>query len=251
MTEFDSVPILPLDCSPEEGADLMKILVVEDDREIAKLVQGGLVNAGYRVDIASDAAVGLALMTQKDLRVEPYAAAVIDIMLPGGVDGLSMIERLRAQLINVPVLILSAKRTVDDRIAGLQVGGDDYLTKPFAFAELLARLQALLRRTSRTAETHLSDGQLTLDLISRQLRKGEQVIDLQPKEFTLLEFLMRRPNQVVTKSQILKHVWDYSFDPQTNVVDVLVCRLRNKVQDEFKTRIIETIRGSGYVLKAT
>lgn len=228
----------------------MRILVVEDDQEIAKLVKSGLEEAGYRVDVANDASTGFELVAQKDSGHEAYSAAIIDLMLPGGVDGLELIHRLRHRLFEIPVLILSAKRTVDDRIAGLKAGGDDYLTKPFAFPELLARIQALLRRTIKNNETTLTAGRLVLNLLSRELREGERALALKPNEFTLLEYLMRRPNQVVTKSQILKHVWNYDFDPQTNVVDVLVCRLRNKVQDEFHVRLIDTIRGVGYVFKS-
>ena len=170
-------------------------------------------------------------------------------MLPGK-DGLSVITELRKSNVELPVLILSAKRSVDDRISGLQTGGDDYLTKPFVFAELLARIHALLRRSQKSVETELTKAGVTLDLITRELRSGGTRIFLQPKEFSLMEFLMRNHDEVLTKAQILKKVWDYDFDPQTNVVDVLVCRLRNKIQADLNVKLIETIRGVGYVLKS-
>ena len=161
-----------------------------------------------------------------------------------------VIQRLRAKKIRVPVIILSARATVDDRIKGLQAGGDDYLTKPFAFSELLARVQALIRRSSHVAEpTKLTVGDLALDLLTRDVIRGTEKIDLQPREFALLEYLMRNAGRTVTKTMIMEHVWDYDFDPQTNVVDVLVCRLRNKVDKDFDTKMIHTLRGVGYVLK--
>jgi two-component system OmpR family response regulator len=178
-----------------------------------------------------------------------YDAAIVDIMLPK-LDGLSLVQRLRREGSRLPVLILSAKTAVDDRVRGLQAGGDDYLAKPFAFSELLARLQALIRRATQTAEpTKLSVGDLKLDLMMRAVTRGDETIELQPREFMLLEYLMRNPNRPVTKAMILEHVWDYSFDPQTNVVDVLVHRLREKV-DPDKTRL-HTLRGVGYVLRST
>jgi DNA-binding response OmpR family regulator len=178
-----------------------------------------------------------------------YDAAVMDVMLPG-LDGLSAIEQLRAKHIAMPVLILSARHTVDDRVRGLQAGGDDYLTKPFAFAELLARLQALLRRAGGAAEpTRLAVGDLTLDLLSRKVQRAGRAIELRPREFALLEYLMRHPGRVLSKTMILSHVWGYSFDPGTNVVDVLVSRLRDQVDEGFERRMIHTVRGAGYVLK--
>ena len=178
-----------------------------------------------------------------------YDAAVMDVMLPG-LDGLSVIEQLRAKKQQMPVLILSARHTVDDRVKGLQAGGDDYLTKPFAFAELLARLQALLRRAGGAAEpTRLTVGDLTLDLLSRRVERAARPLDLRPREFALLEYLMRHPGRVLSKTMILSHVWGYSFDPGTNVVDVLVSRLRDKVDEGFDTKMIHTVRGAGYVLK--
>src|SRR5207247_1796305 len=176
-----------------------------------------------------------------------YDTAVVDLMLPM-LDGLSLIQQLRARNIRVPVLILSARASVDDRVRGLQAGGDDYLTKPFAFSELLARIHALIRRATQTPEpTRLAVGDLTMDLLSREVQRGGEKIELQPREFALLEYLMRHPNRAVTKTMILEHIFDYSFDPQTNVVDVLVHRLRSKV-DKNKA-MIHTIRGVGYVLR--
>lgn len=224
----------------------MRILVVEDDEKIASFVVKGLKQAGFAVDRANDGEEGLDLAS-----TAPYDAAVVDIMLPR-VDGLTLIEELRRRKIATPVIILSAKRSVDDRVRGLQVGGDDYLTKPFAFSELLARVQALIRRTTTVASepTRLVVGDLTLDLLSREVSRDEQRLDLQPREFALLEYLMRNAGRPVSKVSILEHVWDYAFDPQTNVVDVLVSRLRNKVDRDFPEKMISTMRGVGYVLKA-
>jgi two-component system, OmpR family, response regulator len=222
----------------------MRILVVEDDKKIASFIANGLKEAGFAVDVAHDGPEGLHLG-----RTEPYDAAVVDIMLPG-LDGLSLIERLRAEKITTPVIILSAKRTVDDRVKGLQSGGDDYLTKPFSFSELLARIQALIRRSTRTPEpSTLSAGDLTVDLLTRQVRRKDNEINLPAREFALLEYLMRNRGRIVSKTSILEHVYDYSFDPQTNVVDVLVCRLRNKIDRNFENKMIHTVRGMGYVLK--
>ena len=223
----------------------MRILLVEDDLKIASFVVKGLKEAGFAVDHAVDGQDGLHLGLH-----EPYDAAVVDIMLPK-LDGLSLIEKMREQGVNTPVIILSAKRSVDDRVKGLQAGGDDYLTKPFSFAELLARVQGLIRRATRASEpSQLTTGDLSMNLLTREVRRGDEKIDLQPREFTLLEYLMRNESRVVSKTMILEHVWDYSFDPQTNVVDVLVCRLRNKVDRDFDKKMIHTIRGVGYVLKA-
>lgn len=219
----------------------VRILVVEDDAKIASFVVKGLKQEGYAVDHAPDGDTGLALATTTG-----YDAAVVDIMLPG-LDGLSLVKRLRLTLPHLPVLFLSARSTVEDRVRGLQAGGDDYLTKPFAFAELSARVQALLRRATRAPETtRLTVGDVTLDLVTRIVTVGTESIELQPREFALLAYLMRHPNRPVTKTMILEHVWDYSFDPQTNVVDVLVSRLRSKI-DPDKNRI-ETVRGVGYVI---
>ena len=223
----------------------MRVLVAEDDEVIADFVSQGLREAGYAVDVASTGTDAL----RKALDGS-YDAAVIDVMLPE-LDGLSVIEQLRARRKQTPVLILSARHTVDDRVKGLQAGGDDYLTKPFAFAELLARLQALLRRAAGTTEpTRLVVGDLTLDLLSRKVERAGKAIELRPREFALLEYLMRHPGRVLSKTMILSHVWGYSFDPGTNVVDVLVSRLRDQIDEGFDRKMIHTVRGAGYVLKA-
>lgn len=223
----------------------MRLLLVEDDLKIASFIIRGLKEAGFSVDHVADGEEGLHLALH-----EPYAVAIIDIMLPK-LDGLRLIEVLRRQKINTPVLILSAKRSVDDRVRGLQTGGDDYLIKPFAFPELLARVQALIRRVNGSTEpTSLTFGDLSLDLLRREVHRSGKRIDLQPREFALLEYLMRNAERVVSKTMILEHIWSYQFDPQTNVVDVLVSRLRSKVDKDFPEKIIHTIRGIGYVLKA-
>lgn len=222
--------------------DGMRLLVVEDDSKIAAFVVKGLKEAGYAVDRCADGEEALILAEST-----PYDAAIVDLMLPR-LDGLSLIQQMRAKGKRTPVLILSAKASVDDRVRGLQAGSDDYLTKPFAFTELLARVQALIRRSSHSAEpTQLTCGDLTLDLLSREARRGEERIELQPREFALLEFLMRHSGRPVSKTMILEHVWDYSFDPGTNVIDVLVHRLRSKI-DPDRTRL-HTLRGVGYVLR--
>jgi two-component system OmpR family response regulator len=224
----------------------MRILLVEDDLKIASFVLKGLKEAGFAVDHAADGEEGLYMAL-----TEPYDTAIIDIMLPK-LDGLTLIEELRRKKMNTPVIILSAKRSIDDRVKGLQTGSDDYLTKPFAFSELLARVQALIRRASRTSEpTVLSAGDLSMDLLTREVARTGSEIELQPHEFALLEYLMRNAGRVVSKTMILEHIWDYNFDPQTNVVDVLVCRLRNKVDRDFDNKMIHTIRGVGYVLKVS
>ena len=222
----------------------MRILVIEDDKKIASFICNGLKQAGFAVDVAYDGEEGLDLAL-----AEPYDAAVVDIMLPI-MDGLSVIEELRSNNINTPIIILSAKRSVDDRVRGLEIGGDDYLTKPFSFSELLARIYALMRRSSgATVSTKLKVGSLSMDLLSREVTRDGEIINLQPREFALLEYLMRSADRVLSKTLIMEHVYDYSFDPQTNVVDVLVCRLRNKIDKGFETKMIHTIRGVGYVLK--
>src|ERR1022692_1939304 len=220
----------------------MRILIVEDDEKIASFIVKGLKQDGYAVDHCTDGERAVVLA-----QTVSYDAAVVDLMLPK-LDGLSLIRLLRARGIRVPVLILSAKVSVDDRVRGLQAGGDDYLTKPFAFSELLARVQALIRRATHAPEpTRLAVGDLTMDLLTREVQRGGEKIDLQPREFALLEYLMRSANRTVTKTMILEHIFDYSFDPQTNVVDVLVHRLRSKVD---KDRVmLHTIRGVGYVLR--
>jgi two-component system OmpR family response regulator len=220
----------------------MRILVVEDDKKIASFVVKGLKESGFAVDHSADGENGL-IMAQ----TISYDALVVDRMLPQ-LDGLSLIQQLRAKDKHMPVLILSAKASVDDRVKGLQAGGDDYLTKPFAFSELLARIQALIRRATQAAEpTRLVVGDLKMDLLARRVERAGEEINLQPREFALLEYLMRNPGRTVTKTMILEHVFDYSFDPQTNVVDVLVHRLRSKVDKD--RAMLHTIRGVGYALR--
>lgn len=222
----------------------MRILLVEDDKKTAAFIAKGLQRAGFAVDHAANGEDGLHLAL-----TEPYDAAVVDIMLPQQ-DGLTIIEELRRKKINTPVILLSAKRSLDDRIRGLQTGSDDYLTKPFAFSELLARVRALIRRASGAPEpTRLQVGELQLDLLKREARRGETKLELQPREFALLEYLMRHAGEAVSKTMLLEHIWGYEFDPQTNVVDVLVCRLRKKLESESGEELIHTIRGVGYVLK--
>jgi len=224
----------------------VRILLVEDDLKIASFVAKGFKEAGFAVDHALDGEEGFGLAV-----TEPYDAAVIDIMLPK-VDGLTLIEKMRRMKINTPVIILSAKRSVDDRVQGLQRGGDDYLVKPFSFAELLARVHALIRRATSTEEkTRLQVGDLSMELLTREVTRGGKSIELQPREFSLLEYFMRNPGRVLSRTMILEHVWGYDFDPQTDVVDVLVCRLRSKVDRDFDKKMIHTIRGVGYVLKAS
>ena len=222
----------------------MRILLVEDDIKIASFIVKGLKAAGYAIDHAADGEEGLNLAL-----TEPYDTAIIDIMLPKR-DGLSLIEEMRKSKVHTPVIILSAKSTVDDRVKGLQTGGDDYLTKPFAFSELLARVQALIRRASGATEpTTLSASELSMNLLTREVKRKDQQIELQPMEFSLLEYLMRNIGRVVSKTMIMEHVWDYNFDPQTNVVEARICRLRDKVDRDFDKKLIHTIRGVGYVLK--
>src|SRR5687767_5477480 len=222
----------------------MRILVVEDDKKIASLVVRGMEQAGFAVDHAEDGEDALHLALS-----EPYDAAIMDVMLPK-LDGLTIIERMRQKKILTPVIVLSAKRSVDDRVRGLQTGGDDYLVKPFSFSELLARVHALIRRASHEPEpSRLITGELTLNLLTREVTRSGKKIDLQPREFSLLEYLMRNSGRVVSKTMIIEHVWGYSFDPQTNVVDVLVSRLRNKVDRDFENKLIHTHRGVGYAIK--
>jgi two-component system OmpR family response regulator len=222
----------------------MRVLIIEDDKKIASFIVKGFKQNGYAVDHAADGDEGLSLVS-----TTPYDVAVVDIMLPQR-DGLSVVQTMRRQKLTLPVIFLSAKSSVDDRIKGLQSGGDDYLVKPFAFSELLARVQALIRRSTQSVEpTTLTVGDLSMNLVTREVTRAGQKLDLQAREFSLLEYLMRNAGRVVTKTTILEHVWDYSFDPQTNVVDVVVCRLRNKVDKEFEPKLIQTLRGVGYVLK--
>jgi len=222
----------------------VRALLVEDDATIAEFVERGLREAGFAVDREADGEAGLAAAT-----TTAYDVAIVDLMLPKR-DGLSLIEELRRRGVATPVLILSARRSVDDRVAGLQKGGDDYLTKPFAFAELLARVQALVRRATRAPEpTTLAVEDVVLDLLSRRVTRAGQALDLRPREFVLLEYLMRNTGKVVSKTMILSHVWEYNFDPQTNIVDVLVSRLRDRIDRPFEKKLLQTVRGVGYVIR--
>ena len=224
----------------------MRILVVEDDKDVAAFVVKGLKEAGHVVEHADNGRDGLFMAAS-----ESFDAIVLDRMLPGGVDGLRLLETLRSQNNHTPVLFLSAMAQVDDRVRGLKAGGDDYMTKPFAFAELLARVEALARRgKSEGPTTKLVVGDLEMDLLSRGVRRAGQKIDLQPREFRLLEFLMRHAAQVVTRTMLLEGVWDYHFDPQTNVIDVHVSRLRQKVDKPFASPLIPTVRNAGYMLRS-
>ncbi|HUQ51311.1 MAG TPA: response regulator transcription factor [Gammaproteobacteria bacterium] len=223
----------------------MRILVIEDDKDVASFIRNGLAQAGCNVDHAANGKDGLFLAT-----TESYDALVVDRMLPG-IDGLTVIRTLRASANTTPVLILSALGEVDDRVKGLKAGGDDYLVKPFAFSELLARLEALARRAKSGADaptTTLKVGDLEMDLLRREVRRGGKPIDLQPREFQLLEFLLRHAGQVVTRTMLLEGVWDYHFDPQTNVIDVHISRLRSKIDRGFDRPLLHTVRGAGYRL---
>jgi two-component system OmpR family response regulator len=222
----------------------MRILLIEDDMKLASFILKGFKEAGFAVDHCADGEDGLHMASN-----EPYDAAIVDIMLPK-LDGFSLIDELRRRKKNTPVIILSAKRSVEDRIKGLQTGSDDYLVKPFSFAELLARVQALIRRASGTAEPNtLAVGDLSMDLRTRKVMRGEKKIDLPPLEFSLLEYLMRHAGNVVSKTMIMEHVWDYNFDPQTNVVEVRICKLRDKIDNDFGKKMIHTVYGAGYVLE--
>jgi two-component system, OmpR family, response regulator len=229
----------------KSGEPALRILIVEDDTKIASFLVRGLKQAGFAVDRASNGVDGLELAL-----AEPYDAAVVDIMLPK-LDGLALIDRLRHDKVMTPVIILSAKRSVDDRVKGLHSGGDDYLTKPFALSELVARIHALLRRASAVGEpTRLTVGPLVVDLLTRDVTRNGKRLELQSREFSLLEYLIRNAGRPVSQSMILQHVWNLDFDPQTNVVEVLVSRLRTKVDAEFPEKMIHTVRGVGYVLRA-
>ena len=222
----------------------MRILLVEDDAKIASFITKGLKEAGFAVDHVIDGEEGLHMGL-----TEPYDLSIIDIMLPK-LDGLNLIRELRRKGKNTPIIILSAKRAIDDRVEGLQTGSDDYLTKPFAFSELLARVHALIRRASGASEpTRLSVGGLSMNLITREVVRAGNEIDLQPLEFSLLEYLMRNAGRVVSKTMIMEHVWNYNFDPHTNVVEARMSKLRDKVDKPFENKLINTIRGVGYVLK--
>ena len=221
----------------------MKLLVIEDDHETAAYIVKGLQESGYVVDVAHEGRAGLFMATSGN-----YDTLIVDRMLPG-MDGLAVIAALRAAELRTPVLILSALGAVDDRVKGLRAGGDDYLVKPFAFAELLARLESLMRRgTGLPTTTKLNVGDLEMDLLARTIHRGKQEIDLLPREFRLLEFLMRHAGQVVTRTMLLENVWDYHFDPQTNVIDVHVSRLRQKIDKGFDKPLLHTVRGAGYRL---
>lgn len=225
----------------------MRILIIEDDRDVASFIMNGLEQAGYTVDRADNGKDGLFLAT-----TEPYDLIIADRMLPG-VDGLTIVRTIRASNIRVPVLVLSALGEVGDRVEGLKAGGDDYLVKPFAFIELQARVEALLRRRHAGAEvttTFLEVGNLKMDLLRRQVTRGRRDIELQPREFQLLEYLMRHAGQVVTRTMLLEAVWGYHFDPQTNVIDVHMSRLRSKIDREFDQALLHTVRGAGYRLEA-
>ncbi|HOZ45763.1 MAG TPA: response regulator transcription factor [Candidatus Hydrogenedentes bacterium] len=222
----------------------MRLLVVEDDENVGQFIKSGLEKTGFSVDLVGDGQAGL----EKTLALQ-YDVAIVDIMLPG-LDGLSLIEEARRNQIRTPMLILSAKRTVDERVRGLQAGGDDYLVKPFAFAELVARVQALARRSQDQAEpTVFRVGDLTIDLVTRRASRGATEIELQTREFALLEYLMRNAGRVVARSMIMKDVWGYNYFPETNVIEVAVCRLRDKVDKGHDKTLIHTIRGVGYVME--
>ncbi len=224
----------------------MRILLVEDDPTVGGFVCKGLREAGHVVERADNGKDGLFLAVS-----EAFDAIVLDRMLPGGIDGLRILEMLRSQNNTTPVLLLSALSEVEERVAGLKAGGDDYLTKPFAFSELLARIEALSRRgRSDAPQTKIIVGDLEMDLLSRSVRRERQKIDLQPREFRLLEYLMRHAGQVVTRTMLLEGVWDYHFDPQTNVIDVHVSRLRQKIDRPFASGMIHTVRNAGYMLRA-
>ena len=223
----------------------MKLLIIEDDRETAAYLMKGLGESGYAVDHADDGRDGLFLATSGG-----YDAIILDRMLPG-MDGLTLLGALRGAEIRTPALILSALGSVDDRVKGLRSGGDDYLVKPFAFSELLARIEALLRRGADAPSlTKLRVADLELDLLTRSVKRGDKTIDLLPREFQLLEYLMRNAGHVVTRTMLLENVWDYHFDPQTNVIDVHVSRLRQKVDKPYPTPLIHTVRNAGYMLRA-
>lgn len=222
----------------------MKILLVEDDDRTASFIIKGLKQAGYSVNHASNGEDGLHFAQEED-----YDLAIVDIMLPK-LDGLSLISRLRQKKIKTPMIILSAKNSVDDRVKGLQSGSDDYLVKPFAFSELLARVQAMMRRNAANTETtSLEVGDLVLDVLKRKVyRQGKEII-LQAGEFVLLEYLMRNAGRVVSKTMIIEHVWDYNFDPDTNVIETRICRLRDKIDRSWTKKLLHTIRGFGYVIE--
>ena len=223
----------------------MRLLLVEDDEKIAGFVEKGLKSSGFAVDVARTGPDGLDMALGAD-----FDTLIIDIMLPG-MDGFALIEKLRAKGKNTPIIVLSARGRVGDRVKGLEAGADDYLTKPFSFSELLARVQALIRRAGNSTEpVSLSYGDLSVDIVKRQVKRGDDIIDLQPLEFSLLEYLVRNRERVVSKTMIMEHVWNYNFDPMTNVVEARICRLRDKIDKGYASKLIHTVRGAGYVLKA-
>ena len=224
----------------------MKILLVEDTERVATFVRNGLRECGHAVDHADNGRDGLFFAS-----TQVYDAIILDRMLPGGIDGLAIIEALRKTGNTTPILILSALAEVDDRINGLRAGGDDYLVKPFAFGELTARLDALARRArGNDTETQLTVGDLRMDLLARKVSRNDKPIALQPREFALLEYLMRHAGQVVTRTMLLENVWEYHFDPQTNVIDVHISKLRQKIDAPFDKPLLHTLRGVGYRLDA-
>jgi len=221
----------------------MKLLVIEDEKKIANLLQKGLKEQGYAVDVSHDGNEGLDKATK-----QPYDAIVLDIMLPGR-DGLSVLRTLRERKVTTPVMILTARGELTERVEGLNLGADDYLSKPFAMDELLARLRALMRRVTGETISLYKVGDLTMNLVSREVTRGTRKIELTAREFRLLEYLMRSPGQVLTRTQIIERVWEYHFDPGTNLVDVYIQRLRRKVDDEESVKMIQTVRGVGYCIR--
>jgi len=221
----------------------MRILVVEDEHRLAAVLKQGLLEQGYAVDVAHDGEVGLGLA-----ELEPYDLLVLDVMLPG-LDGLALCRRLRAKGRHMPVLLLTARDAVDDRVTGLDSGADDYLTTPFAFRELLARVRALLRREGRSRDPLLRAGDLTLDPATREVRRGGRTVELTSKEYAILEYLLHHPNRVLTRTQIAEHVWDYDFVAMSNVIDVYIRSLRRKLDDNDESRLLHTVRGAGYQLR--